>query len=334
MAMIRKSRAGKNAINFKIFLIFLLLSFNFQHVIAQDKINPEHYGSKDSVPEYDLNVLRNKPDSVSKFTVCLYPLMPIEYNEIAPMAYHTGSAELELNYDIKKDISLYGSAAISYINYMDDPHFGPAVLKPWHDYNAGMIWYFSRIIRSADIHVGLVHPKETAPGMVVDLSFDGKKLFKTGLRFGISHMNATINDKEVDFNYILPGPGPDPDLHYTYYTNMTMGSITAGLVFDKLMDYKIELDNKHTRQVTKKTRFYADLILAPYTQYDNINMNGSVIDVNTNSTKSFFGFRIGFTYYSLKTFGGSWGVELGYLPNAGIYFTYKIGIAFNPGIRL
>jgi hypothetical protein len=57
-----------------LFCFLLFFSVVPGHMAAQVKINPEHAGHPDSLPEYPTEILRNSPDHVSKVTLVLYPV--------------------------------------------------------------------------------------------------------------------------------------------------------------------------------------------------------------------------------------------------------------------
>jgi hypothetical protein len=333
-------------------LLLLVPAFTF----GQIKINPEHPGDIDSIPEYQCNILRNNPDSVSHFTVSLMPCFPVEYGTSnIPMA-HIASAEIGFNVGLNKSIDINGGFAMSYYNSRDLPNFSPARFKPWQNIHLGLSWFFSTMYKESVQHVAFVWLHGHNPGTGTNLFFKGTTLLKIGLQGGISAMDLPINSNYTEFTgYDVNDPSMkkislnhDPKyagyqylgytLPWTYYTNMNIRIISIGLVIDRISDFKADLCEKRTKEVMKRNRFYASLLLAPYVAYDDIIVNAPVADpaqtinVDKFSPKSNLGFKLGWSFYNLRTFGGSRSFEVGYMPNAGLYALLKIGIALNPKI--
>jgi hypothetical protein len=334
------------------FFSLFVLVFTSSKIIAQQKINPEHaYVPEDSLPEYNFSLLRNNPDSVSKFTISLYPMCLTQYN---------ASAEIQVTYDLTRRFTLDGHIAIVYLNQRDEYDYGPKVVKTDHDYNLNFTWNVFSQKNPSRIHTGLLRIKNKPPGTAINLGFEGTVVNKVGLRFGVSSINESIRcsqfgNSQVDFiGYDKNDPlktkiDLSRDQQYTtykwhisdmasYYTYMAVSSVNIGFQFERIVDFKADLDVWGKREVSKKTRLYADRIYAPCIYFNDIAITPAnadppvILNVNEYTPKEQFGFRVGYSFFNLKKFGGSRTIELGYFPNAGFYTILKIGMAFNPKI--
>jgi len=326
-------------------LVWALLVFAFpEDGLGQKKINPEHYDAQDtdSVPVYHYDVLRNKPDSVGRFTIRLNPL---DY-------YSFGIYELQgqMIYQINQSFEISGSAGWLISAYYD-PYF-PGIQATTYSGQLGHfefcgIYNFINITKTGRLTTYFKIPQ----GQSIAAPFFAKKVWKLGVKLGANYIKTAVTSDQVNFVGFNVN---DPSMQKTdfntianeyskpygpvsgLYTTASMSYFSLGLQSEKINDFEIKIDKSIKRKVRNKTLFYADLIVSPYISYDNIvfksydSIPTKTFNVDKYSPKQLLGFRCGWDYYSLRTFGPSLGAEFGIMPNSGFYIMIKMGLAINP----
>jgi len=345
---------SKNVVKLLVISTLLAIcSFLSVNVNAQKIIYPEHPGIKDSVPEYAVDILRNRPDSVSRLTLSLYPLTAFTWlNNLIGIPL-----SLDVSYDLNKKLNLTGIVTIGpNIEYYYGN--GPVIPKLYYDIEIGATYYFKKNIINDSEKVWIY----SSPGTSVIIKYKGNHFVKLGFRTSIGVINTTVNeymgyDSYYQINFIgydIKDPSmkkinfkSDPSLTYyrenayTSYTNLQMAYVQIGLVYEKVKDELLKINGLNKREKSRKYQLYVDLLIAPFVTYDNIvlsrvasigidSLPQRTINVDKFTPKELLGFKIGWMFESLRKFGGTTNIELGYLPNFGAFLNVKLGLSCNP----
>ena len=324
----------------KLFFIGLVL-FHLvspQKSLAQNKIFPEFYNGSDSIIVHDFELLRNRPDSVSRKTFCIYPLALSQYNFTDDFIL-----DASFSYDLNKNLTLSGETFLAY--WLGGP-YGNAYSYPYINtaqIGLGATYYFYNKANLAKINAYV----ETSPGNSVLARFDGKHGQKFGIKATVNLLNTTVTNSQIGFvGYDVNDPsmkkvdfGTSPYYYNAIYgdpfTNSLVGYFSIGAVYERVKDVAVVADKYRKRDISSKYRFYADLLVAPYVKYANIffpqadSFPQKTYNVDKYTPKQRFGFRIGWDFFSLQKIGLSGGTEGGYMPNGGIYYILKIGVALS-----
>ncbi len=324
----------KHTLIFCIALIMISLAYP-KELFSQNKINPEHYGSdSDSIPVFHYDIVRNRPDSVARLTFIIYPF------EEALNDVSNNVIQAYCSYDLNKKVNLYCTASIAYNEDRGAGGPRPLVYIPYFNIETGSNIYFYR--KSLTANSRMFFP--TDPGNSLSAKFIRNHLIKIGIHGGVGFLNSTIasynkeligyntsdpTQKKLDIKNSLP--------QYTYAaTNAQTPYLSAGLVMENVKDLAINIEKLKRKEIMHKTSFYLDLLASPYSHYDDIvipdyiEIPKGIYNVNQYSPKQLFGFRAGWSYYSLKKLGLAFGAEGGIMPNSGAFLNLKIGLAFSP----
>jgi hypothetical protein len=173
------------------------------------------------------------------------------------------------------------------------------------------------------------------------------ELTKYGLRFGGGDISQPVFTGERlsllhDFvGYRTTDPQKKLyDLKGPFATNLGIGYVYAGISYERVRDFVINLNNPYAGQSKESNRrqLYMDVIYAPRIAYSEINVpKGNAVipfgtyDINNENSKSRFGLRLGYTMTSFKKYNMET-YEIGYLPGPkvmGFYFLVKGGLSFS-----
>ncbi len=306
-----------------------------EHGIAQQKINPEHYGGdSDSVPVYHYDVIRNRPDSMPKLTFIFYPLI------YTINSFGNDVLQVYSSYDLNKKINFYSTASIAFFEEIIPEDPVPAVLIPYFNLEIGENHYFYQKKFSTNTRTYF----QTNPGATLSTKFKRDYLIKFGYRGSFGFSNSTVasytmdfigyntsdpQKKKYDFNTSLPSD------KYAY-TNAQTPYLSIGLTMERIKDIEINIEKFGKREITHKSRIYLDLLASPYAHYDDIvipeynTMPQGTYNIDKYTQRQYIGFRVGWNYYSLKKYGIALGAETGIMPNAGGFATLQIGMSLNP----
>ncbi len=333
--MINKSQ------NITILIFFGLMSLNFavpRHCVAQNKIFPQYYNGLDTPKISDFELLRNRPETVSRKTFCIYPLALSQFNFLDVFTLFSS-----ISFDVNKSLTLSAEAFLGYLQYGPNGDAYPANYVGLGQIGFGTTYYFYNEVITGKINTYV----ETKQGNSVLARFDGKHRQKLGLKGTVNLLNTTVTNSQLGFiGYDVNDPsmkkvnfGASPFFYNSLYgdpfTNALIGYFSIGPVYERVKDVAVLADNYRKRDISQKYRFYAELLVAPYVKYTNIvfpqtdSFPKKTYNVDKYTPKQMFGFRAGWDFYSLKKIGLTGGVEGGYMPNEGIYYIFKMGVAFN-----
>lgn len=327
------------------FVSLILFGFAFpKYGLSQKKINPEYYGGRDtdSVPVYHYEVIRNKPDSAELFT--------LRFNPIDYYSFGIDELQAQMIFQINQRAEISGSAAWLISEYYDQ--YSPGIQSTAYSGQLGHfelcgVYNFINSTRTGKLTAYFKIPQ----GQSIAAPFFAKKVWKLGVKLGVNYLKTAVTGDQVNFvGYNIN----DPSMQKTDFSNLeneyaknynpinglfttaSMLYFSLGLQSEKINDFEIKIDKSITRKVRNKTLFFADLIVSPYTSFDNIvfknydSIPSSTFNVDKYSPKHLLGFRCGCDYYSLCAFGPSLGAEFGIMPNSGFYFMIRLGLAINP----
>jgi len=329
--------AKSHLIIFKLSVLSAFLLFP-QPGYGQTKIYPEFYNGLDTPKVNNFQLLRNAPDSVSRRTFCIYPLALAQFNFVDDFIL-----DASLSYDVNKNLTLSGETFFAY--WLGGPfsNASPVLFFGTTQVGFGATWYFYNKANSGKLNTYV----ETAPGNSVLARFDGKHGQKFGIKGTVNLLNTSVANSQIGFiGYDVTDPSMKKvDFRtFSYYNNSVYGDpftdalvgyFSIGPVYERVKDVSVKADNYRKRDISNKYRFYAELIVAPYVKYADIlfqqtdSLHQKTYNVDKFTAKQMFGFRVGWDYYSLKKIGLTGGVEGGYMPNGGIYYIIKLGLAFN-----
>ena len=324
-----------NVILFGLILFFLLEA---RQVLAQKRIYPEFYNGLDTPKVNDFELLRNSPDTVSRKTFCIYPLALSQYNFIDNFIL-----DASYSYDINKNLTLSAETFLAYTLNGPFSNAYPDLFFSTAQIGFGATYYFYNKVNNGKVNAYV----QTSPGNSVLARFDGKHGQKFGIKGTINLLNTSISNSQIGFiGYDVNDPsmkkvnfGASTYFYNSVYgdpfTDALVGYFSIGTVYERVKDVSVEADKYRKRDISNRYRIYADLLVAPYIKYADIyfprtdSFPQKTYNVDKYSPKPRFGFRVGWDFYSLQKIGLTGGVEGGYMPNGGIYYILKLGVAFN-----
>jgi len=320
-------------------LVLLLFAFP-KNGLGQKKINPEHYGGRDtdSVPVYSYQVKRNRPDSVARLTICANGWA------VANGGLNLNALGSSLRYDYRNNVTFFGDffIGLDQSNYSNNyPHLS----KLQGILEVGGTWFFSNKIKEKYERTYYNIPNGGS-AMTKDSI---KRVRKFGFTSSLNFLNAALSTSLGNFvGYDLSDPAKGRvDFNSSQYnsssehnygnlgTYVSAGYFAFGIETESIKDISVLIEKYGKEEMSNKNRFYADLLVCPLASYDNIlvpsdySLSGDVLNLNKYTQKQYFGFRAGWDFYSLRKLGLSMGIEAGYIPNASYYFFAKFGVALN-----
>jgi len=268
-------------------------------------------------------VTRDAPnDSAKNLTLNITPFA-LDY--WAP--HKSIGGEVSLSYRIKNKLQLFAGFRMDYATFVTG--FDSAGGRPTTNlqnnstnFSAGATWFFY----SEDMdNMERVFSKSQAN------FFPYTRLNLQGIRVGFSELNTRFDKISGDFKGYNIDSSSHPIVTFsnagTYTSMLNMTVLSLGYVYENIDELIFEMPNPKGFENLKvknenTSELYIDALYSPVIDFSNIEtfqtVNKQTVEnvynINSNTTKMPFGFRLGYTYSTLRTAGLSYNIEAGLRP--------------------
>ncbi len=329
----------------KLTIIILISLFCFKSKLyAQFKNSINSEGSN----KIQYTVDRNDPESVRKLNFEIFPASLY----IGPWAGLSFNICAAVAYDLAPRLSLFCNGAVGYSNTFLNQHYDLTIpLKPYEEGNAAAAFYF--------INKSLTGPQAIPVASLSNGNYTTtyffrvpiKHIIKLGIEGGLNYTNSIIGGYGPSFGgYNINDPSQkkynfqtlSSDINFSAFA--TFIGLDLTLIQDYLVSYKDpDYPMPEHKDRSNKFKVYFDFLLPTNGTYSNTTYVSSyssipngVYNLNKYTNNNSSGLRLGVNFNSLRTFGFSFGSEVGITPGVvggPIYVRFNVGMALNSAPR-
>lgn len=309
---------------------------------------------------------RNNPDDMNNLSFTVIPLSIDVYEPNISFGF-----ELGVEYHFRNTFIVGARISRALTDRWSDNYpstsngSGSSVYKPQRYTNFNIYGQLLLWSKTTEVEQRVVLKSVGHTDYVTDIPANRLEVFS--FRFGYNPYFFWA-DSDYGATYRLQGYKVNLDNKDLYQvdggTMLKNNAVTVGFSRIRKSDLKVKLNKGYgKRDVAYKTEIYFDVIYAFSQEYQNMLVtkeygfddDGNLVgdgggysdltyrtlnmeyNVDDNTARTAYGFRLGARYTALKKFGWSYGVETGFRPGPGDmirnwFLTFNVGMSFATGI--